>query len=292
MDDFFIMDFAHQLQSYQARINDLLTQAIDPRTPEPLASAMAYALTNGGKRIRPALVYAAGALSRASAEALDKAALAIEMLHSYSLVHDDLPAMDDDDLRRGKPTTHIAFDEATAILAGDALQAHAFATLCQSPIGDQAKVSCITALAQAAGSLGMVGGQVLDMQGEGKALNQAALEQIHRLKTGALIQCALTLGTLAGEDHRHMPALEAYGRLIGLAFQVHDDILDMQGNSTNLGKTPGKDQIQDKTTYPKLLGLTASCDYRDQLIAQAQALLPPEADFLHQLAAYIGNRHG
>ncbi|MEQ8803138.1 MAG: polyprenyl synthetase family protein, partial [Haliea sp.] len=222
--------------------------------------AVRYALESSGKRIRPCLLYAAAQAVGAGAdldEALDHPACALELIHTYSLIHDDLPAMDDDDLRRGRPTLHRAFDEATAILVGDGLQARAFELLADAPgLSAGQKVTMIKALARAAGLGGMVGGQFVDITSTGHALHLDQLQAMHALKTGALIRAALSLGAIAvGASPSQQAALEDYGDHVGLAFQVVDDILDVEGSTATLGKTGGKDALANKTTYVSLLGL-------------------------------------
>jgi farnesyl diphosphate synthase len=228
-------------------------------TPTRLHEAMRYACLGGGKRIRASLVYASGELFSAPLDALDVAAAAVEMIHAYSLIHDDLPAMDNDALRRGRPTVHIAFDEATAILAGDALQAQALSCLANVSINAETKIALINSLLRASGSLGMCGGQQMDMDATDKALNLAELETLHALKTGALIRAAVRMGALIGNASLdEIEHLDQFANDLGLAFQIRDDILDVEASSDQLGKTAGKDQAQSKSTYPALLGLDAS----------------------------------
>lgn len=263
----------------------------------PLQHAMLYSLLNGGKRIRPVLVYLACEFCGGSADQADLPAAAIEMVHSYSLVHDDLPAMDNDELRRGKPTCHIAFDEATAILAGDALLTSAFELLSQPgdlyhPTQQLAMIQC---LSQAAGERGMVQGQAFDLSHVGKALTLEALQQMHALKTGALITAALELGALAAnsENPDQLTALRQFGQHIGLAFQVKDDLLDIEADTSTLGKPSGSDQARNKPTYPSLLGLEPCKALLEQLLQQAEATLEPfgeKATPLLQLADYIVRR--
>ena len=226
-----------------------------------LRAAMRHAVLLGGKRMRPLLVYATGAMLGADDEALDAAAAAVELIHAYSLVHDDLPAMDDDALRRGQPTVHVAFDEATAVLAGDALQTLAFETLCGAPVAVEARLAMVAELARASGLAGMCGGQALDIAatGHGDALDAAALERLHAMKTGALLRCAVRLGAIAaGADATTRTTLDRYAEALGLAFQIRDDLLDLDGDSATLGKTAGKDVAQNKATFPALLGRAAS----------------------------------
>ncbi|MDO4683272.1 MAG: polyprenyl synthetase family protein [Lautropia sp.] len=267
--------------------------------PEQLHEAMRYAVLGGGKRVRPLLVYAAGELVDASPAVLDGAACAVELIHAYSLVHDDMPAMDNDDMRRGKPTVHKQFGEATAMLVGDALQALAFEALTAPLLGQAGQAvpvaRMVSGLAKAAGAAGMAGGQALDMAGVGHRLTREQLERMHQLKTGAMLSVSTDLGLLAGGEPS--PALSEaighYGRVIGLAFQVVDDILDVTADSATLGKTAGKDQAQDKPTYVSMLGLDEARALAIDLRAQAHACLAglgPGADRLRQLADFIVDR--
>jgi geranylgeranyl diphosphate synthase type II len=292
------------IASYQARCQERVDAAlaelfIPPLAPlERLYQAMRYSVVNGGKRVRPLLVYAACESLGGDAARADGAACAVELIHAYSLVHDDLPAMDDDDLRRGQPTTHIAFDEATAILAGDGLQALAFEVLAdpmRNPHDAETRLAMIASLGHAAGPAGMVGGQAIDLGSVGLKLDQAALETMHRHKTGALIEASVRLGALASgqADPASLAALRIYARAIGLAFQVQDDILDVESDTATLGKTQGKDQAHDKPTYPALLGLDNAKAYalelRDQAL-RATANLGDAAEPLRTLARYIVER--
>ncbi|OEC37859.1 geranyl transferase [Pseudomonas sp. 1D4] len=284
----------------QARVDAALETLFDAPSNEldRLYQAMRYSVTNGGKRVRPLLVYAACEALGGDLAQADGAACAVELIHAYSLVHDDLPAMDDDDLRRGKPTTHKAFDEACAILAGDGLQALAFEVLAdrrRNPQDGDTRLAMITALAQASGPAGMVGGQAIDLGSVGIRLDQAALETMHRHKTGALIEASVRLGALASgrADDTLLRALQVYARAVGLAFQVQDDILDVESDTATLGKTQGKDQAADKPTYPALLGLDAAKDYALELRDQALHALRPlgeAAEPLRALARYIVER--
>jgi farnesyl diphosphate synthase len=259
---------------------------------------MRYSVLSGGKRVRPLLVYAAGNALSAEPAALDAAACAVECIHAYSLVHDDLPAMDDDDLRRGKPTCHKAFGEATAILAGDALQSMAFCILAHadmSQLSAARRLKMIELLAQASGSRGMIGGQVLDLAAIGAELDIAELEDMHVHKTGALIRAAVLLGAFcAGElPDAAFKALDRYGKYVGLAFQVQDDILDVTGSTADLGKQAGADQALNKPTYPSLLGLKGARERARELHEAAIASLADmdqRADPLRWLSAYIVNR--
>ena len=292
------------IESYQKdcqrRVDSALeTLFVPPRAElQRLYAAMRYSVMNGGKRVRPLLVYAGCQALGGDLEQADGAACAVELIHAYSLVHDDLPAMDDDDLRRGQPTTHKAFDEACAILAGDALQALAFEALSQAsgnPADPALRLELLTDLARAGGAAGMVGGQAIDLESVGQRLDQQALETMHRHKTGALIEASVRLGALASgkADAQRLVALQSYARAIGLAFQVQDDILDVESDTTTLGKTQGKDQAHDKPTYPALLGLPAAKAYALELRDQAHAALASfgeAAEPLRQLANFIVER--
>jgi geranylgeranyl diphosphate synthase type II len=292
------------IAAYQARCQKQVDAALEPLFTAPRAelerlyAAMRYSVFNGGKRVRPLLAYAACEALGGSAQQADGAACAVELIHAYSLVHDDLPAMDDDDLRRGQPTTHIAFDDATAILAGDGLQSLAFAVLASpehNPQSAEIRLSMFQALAHAAGPAGMVGGQAIDLGSVGQQLQQPALETMHRHKTGALIEASVRLGALASgrADAAALAALRIYARAIGLAFQVQDDILDVESDTATLGKTQGKDEAHDKPTYPALLGLDNAKAYalelRDQAL-RAVANLGESAEPLRALARYIVER--
>ena len=261
-----------------------------------LGEAMSYAVTAGGKRIRPILVYAACDLCAGTPENADTAAAAIELLHTYSLVHDDLPAMDDDDLRRGQPTCHRAFDEATAILAGDTLHTLAFEVLSQEGgYSNEQRIALISTLCQAAGAAGMAAGQMQDMEAQGQQLTVAALEEMHFLKTGRLITAALSMGAIAAnnQDRGLALALRAYGDAIGLAFQIHDDVLDVTAQTEDLGKPHGSDLKHGKSTFPGLIGLDASIARANQLCDTACDALAPwqeQAAMLRELARYIVHR--
>ena len=265
--------------------------------PNTLHEAMRYSALDGGKRLRPLLVLAAAELGDADAAALEQAMAAIEMVHVYSLVHDDMPPMDNDSLRRGKPTCHVQYDEATALLVGDALQTQAFDVLSR-PTGLPAarQLKMVSVLAQASGSLGMAGGQAIDLANVGKAMNQTELEQMHGLKTGALIRAAVALGALSCPelDDAALQRLDQYAAKLGLAFQVIDDVLDCEADTATLGKTAGKDADNDKPTYVKLMGLAAARAYAETLVADAVALLEPfgeDALRLRQLAEYVTARN-
>lgn len=265
----------------------------ESQVPHTLHAAMRYVTLGGGKRLRPLLVLAASELGEADLNAVEQAMGAIEMVHVYSLVHDDMPAMDNDSLRRGKPTCHVQYDEATALLTGDALQTQAFDVLSRPtdlPAGRQLKM--LSVLAQAAGSLGMAGGQAIDLANVGKAMDQAGLEQMHSLKTGALIRAAVVLGALACPDlgDEDIQRLDQYAAKLGLAFQVIDDVLDCEADTATLGKTAGKDADNDKPTYVKLMGLEAARAYAETLVAEAVTQLQPfgeKAAHLRQLAEFV-----
>lgn len=291
--------FAHFLATCQTRINALLDTCL-PAPTEPgaeLKQAMRYSALDGGKRVRAALVY--GAAQAVSGHAFfaagDSAACAVELIHAYSLVHDDLPAMDDDALRRGKPTCHIAFSEATAILAGDALQTLAFECLAQDDTCPPVlRCQLICTLAHAAGQGGMVAGQALDLAAERQQITVAQLETLHQHKTGALIAASVHMGGLiAGASPAQLSALEQYSHAVGLAFQVKDDILDIEGTTEALGKQQGADVALQKSTYPSLLGLDQAKAYADALHQQAQtslAVFGENGAVLSQLAHFIVNR--
>jgi farnesyl diphosphate synthase len=279
-------------QEMETTLDALLPSA--DHEPRALNQAMRYATLGGGKRVRALLTYAAGELGLAPAGALARAAAAVEMIHAYSLVHDDLPCMDDDVLRRGKATCHVAFDEATALLAGDALQTQAFAVLAAPELGVEParQLDMLRLLAHASGPLGMAGGQAIDLASVGQALNLPQLEFMHALKTGALIRASVLLGALAGEalPAEQMGRLDHFSRVIGLAFQVVDDVLDCEADSATLGKTAGKDAAHDKPTYVSLLGLAEARRMARELRDQAFAALEPfgaRAERLRALADYI-----
>jgi farnesyl diphosphate synthase len=264
--------------------------------PAKLHEAMRYALLGGGKRVRPLLVYAAGALFGADPVTLSRAAAAVEMIHAYSLVHDDMPCMDDDALRRGKPTVHVAYDEATALLVGDALQSQAFLVLAETATVPPARVAAmLRLLAHASGSAGMCGGQAIDLDSVGVSLTLEQLERMHQLKTGALLRASVVLGALAGKelDDTELNALNIYARAIGLAFQVVDDVLDATADSATLGKTAGKDAADNKPTYVSILGLAPSRALAEKLRLDAHAALAPfgeKALRLRELADLIVQR--
>ena len=288
------------LTSYQQRNNQQLNQWLEqlPHQEQPLIQAMKYGLLLGGKRVRPFLVYITGQMLGCKPEDLDTPASAIECIHAYSLIHDDLPAMDDDDLRRGQPTCHIKFDEATAILTGDALQTLAFTILAEgelNPNAENQRIKMVQALAQASGAGGMCLGQALDLGAENRRVPLADLEEIHRNKTGALINCAVKLGALAAGEKglEVLPHLERYSKAIGLAFQVQDDILDIISDTETLGKPQGSDQELNKSTYPSLLGLEGAMEKAHTLLQEAlQALeaIPYNTQLLEEFARYVIER--
>ncbi|MCV6610900.1 MAG: (2E,6E)-farnesyl diphosphate synthase [Amphritea sp.] len=285
------------LQQYQQRVEALLETEINTTShAEKVRAAMQYSLLNGGKRVRPVLVYMANQLLQGDLSNADAAASAIECIHSYSLVHDDLPAMDDDDLRRGKPTCHIQFDEATAILAGDGLQALAFDLLSRpTTIAPAIQLQMIQSLARNSSHQGMVGGQSIDLSNEGKRIPVETLELMHRHKTGALINCSIEMGALSSEQAstEDLTRLAHYSDAIGLAFQVKDDILDIEADTETLGKPQGSDLALEKSTYPSLLGLDGAKHKLAQLNQQAQdnlASFGDRAEPLRWLANYIVER--
>ena len=290
------LTFSDWMATTQERVEAALARFLPgaDALPARLHDAMRYATLGGGKRIRPLLAFAAGELTGAAPEKLEVVACAVEMIHAYSLVHDDLPCMDDDVLRRGKATCHVAFDEATALLAGDALQTQAFAVLAAPELGVEParQLDMLRLLAHASGPLGMAGGQAIDLASVGQALNLPQLEFMHALKTGALIRASVLLGALAGEalPAEQMGRLDHFSRVIGLAFQVVDDVLDCEADSATLGKTAGKDAAHDKPTYVSLLGLAEARRMARELRDQAFAALEPfgaRAERLRALADYI-----
>lgn len=296
-------DFPVWLDERVAHIEDVLDQLLPDSETQPavLHQAMRYAVLGGGKRIRAALVYAAGEASRqpgvaASAQnlALDHAAAAVELLHAYSLVHDDLPCMDDDDLRRGRPTVHVQYDEAIAMLVGDALQPLAFDLLTQMPVAPALVVQASQLLARAVGSEGMVGGQAIDCASVGRHLSSEQLQQMHRMKTGALLEASVLLGGIvAGASSATRQGLERYASAVGLAFQVVDDILDVTSDTTTLGKTAGKDAANAKPTYVSILGMDESRSMLKSLAEEAHDAVRPLGSAAAPLAGvidYIVNR--
>ncbi|WP_380184702.1 (2E,6E)-farnesyl diphosphate synthase [Kalamiella sp. sgz302252] len=298
------MDFSALLTAHHSRVNQALQNFIGalPFQHSPLVNAMEYGALLGGKRLRPFLVYATGQMLQAEDAALDAPAAAVECIHAYSLIHDDLPAMDDDSLRRGQPTCHIKFSEDTAILAGDALQTLAFTILADTKmpgVTAEHRIAMISELAQASGVAGMCGGQALDLAAEGQQVGLSELEQIHRYKTGALIRSAVRLGALAaGERGRSaLPALDRYAEAIGLAFQVQDDILDVVGDTAIIGKKQGADQQLGKSTYPALMGLDSAREKAWELCQEALGALETlaaqgfDTTSLQLLASYIIERN-
>lgn len=292
------MNPTNDLKAWQQRAQaqtELLLERFLPsenEIPHTLHEAMRYAALDGGKRLRPMLVLAASELGEAVHEAVEQAMAAIEMIHVYSLVHDDMPAMDNDSLRRGKPTCHIKYGEANALLTGDALQTQAFDVLSRpTELPAARQLAMLSVLAKAGGSRGMAGGQAIDLANVGKQMVQADLEQMHSLKTGALIRAAVLLGATACPDlsDAELSVLDAYAAKLGLAFQVIDDVLDCEADTATLGKTAGKDADNDKPTYVKLMGLEAARSYAHKLVAEAVALLEPFGDRalrLRQLAEF------
>ncbi|QSA97336.1 (2E,6E)-farnesyl diphosphate synthase [Methylococcus sp. EFPC2] len=288
------------MQSCQARAESALDARLPLATklPERLHQAMRYSTLGGGKRLRPLLTYATGHALGVAPEVLDGPACAMEFIHVYSLIHDDLPAMDDDDLRRGKPTCHKAYDEATAILAGDGLQTLAFQVLATDPtisVPAASRLAMIETLALASGSCGMVGGQAIDLESVGRELDLPGLEAMHIRKTGALIRASVRLAALASPDLPTETAekLDHYAKCIGLAFQIQDDILDEESDTQTLGKTQGKDRDNNKPTYPALLGLAGAKQKAEELHEDALASLAgfdERADYLRQLSAFIVQR--
>ncbi len=295
---------SNALKEYLSFCQTRVERALEDRLPseqllpQKLHQAMRYSVLNGGKRMRPMLTYCTGKALGLEPEALDGPACAVEFIHVYSLIHDDLPAMDDDDLRRGKATCHVAFDEATAILAGDALQALAFEVLAHDPsitATAEGRLKMIIALAKASGSQGMVGGQAIDLQSVGTKLNLPELENMHIHKTGALIRASVNMATLAKADIDATVAtkLDHYAKCIGLSFQVKDDILDEESDTATLGKTQGKDKDNDKPTYPALLGLAGAKQKAQELHEMALenlSIFGNEADLLRDLSLYIIQR--
>ena len=289
------------LQTHQQRVSSALDHWL-PRSdtlPERLHEAMRYAVLNGGKRIRPVLVYAAGQALGVPAEQLDGPACAVELIHAYSLVHDDLPSMDNDELRRGIPTCHIAFDEATAMLAGDALQSLAFYILTHDPnmvSNARLRLKMVETLAYASGSRGMAGGQAIDLAYVGRELNLIELENMHIHKTGALIRAAVQLGALSNcdLDPAVLDKLDHYGKCIGLAFQIQDDILDVESDTQTLGKTQGADLARNKPTYPAIVGIKRAKVMAAELVEQSLESLQTFnhlADPLRWIAQYVIDRH-
>ncbi len=294
------IQFKAALSEFCVRVDQHLNVWL-PESAEPasrIQQAMRYSVIGGGKRVRPVMVYASGMALNVAPEQLDACACAVEIIHAYSLIHDDLPAMDDDDLRRGRPTCHRAFDDATAILAGDALQALAFEVLATDSamqVEPSGRIEMIRLLAQASGSLGMAGGQAIDLAAVGKSLTLNELENMHRLKTGALIRASILLGAMCspGVEEDKLHALDTYSRCVGLAFQIHDDVLDVTADTETLGKPQGSDIEQNKPTYPALLGLQGAMDRAQELhhrAIDALSVFDESANTLRQLSAYIVER--
>ena len=282
--------FPEWMRAVQARAEATLARLLPPAEaiPARLHQAMRYACLGGGKRVRPLLAFAAGELTGAAPQKLEIAACAVEMIHAYSLVHDDLPCMDDDVLRRGRPTCHVEYDEPTALLVGDSLQALAFDLLTRGELGTaQRQLAMVRLLAHASGSCGMAGGQAIDLAAVGQTLNQPELELMHALKTGALIRAAVMLGALCGEPLTAdaEASLDRYAKRAGLLFQVVDDILDCTASTATLGKTAGKDQAAEKPTYVSLLGLDGAREFADTLRTQALASLAPFGERAGRLIA-------
>jgi farnesyl diphosphate synthase len=279
--------FRHWMLAMQATTEEALDRFLPPSSAVParLHAAMRYAAMDGGKRVRPLLVFAAGELFNANRETLLRAAAAVEMIHAYSLVHDDLPCMDDDALRRGKPTVHVKYDEATALLVGDALQAEAFSVLAEGEADPLCRLELVQLLARASGSTGMCGGQEIDLASVGLTLSLTELEQMHRLKTGALLAASVLLGARSGKalSLAERASLQAYAAAIGLAFQVVDDVLDATADSATLGKTAGKDAVANKPTYVSILGLEESRQLAQQLRSDAEKAIIPFGDKAQRL---------
>ncbi len=288
-------DFSSWVSAHQTNLESTLKRLLPQADimPQRLHAAMRYSVLDGGKRVRPLLAFAAGELAGALVERVEIAAAAVEIIHAYSLVHDDMPCMDDDVLRRGKPTCHVEYDEATALLVGDALQSLAFQLLSEHQLSDDAskQLQMVKLLAVASGSRGMGGGQAIDLDSVGKQLTLPELEQMHIHKTGALIRAAIMLGAHCGNlNQTQLDRLDRYGKCIGLAFQVVDDILDSEADTATLGKTAGKDADNDKPTYVTLLGVPAAKKMAAELHQQAiEALadLGAPAQRLRELADFI-----
>ena len=289
------------MQQRQERIENVLSDRIPTpsdcakTSSQQLAEAMRYSTLNGGKRLRALLVYAAGEVLGVDVDKLDSAASAVEMIHAYSLVHDDMPIMDDDDLRRGKATCHKAYDDATALLVGDALQSLAFEMLCDDALSPTQQIQMVKTLAIKSGLLGMAGGQAIDLESVGKSLDITDLQQMHELKTGALIRASVRLGALAlpDVDTDTLARLDNYAYAIGLAFQVQDDVLDVTADTDTLGKTQGADIALNKPTYPALLGLEAAQQKATDLIDSALSeleKLPYNTQILAELAQFVVKR--
>ena len=276
------------LHTFKERVEQFLNNLIEPEPKNVLNAAMRYSTLQGGKRLRPKLIYACGSDLNINLHQLDHAAAAIELIHCFSLVHDDLPAMDDDDLRRGQPTCHRQFDEATAILTGDALQTLAFNTLTQAPLPNHTKILLIEQLCHATGRQGMIQGQQLDMLGEGQSLSLSQIEHIHQLKTGALIQCAISMAaTIANCEPNILIEIKKIGSQLGLAFQIQNDLLDIASTTLDEGKNTGTDVKHNKSTYPAVLGKQKTTDLLTNLSSDIQnsfQSLSPSMPLLQQVA--------
>ena len=285
-----------QLEHYRTRIEASLESYLPINNPQTLHEAMRYSTLNGGKRIRAVLTYLSGTLFDITEAQLDAPAAAIEMVHAYSLIHDDLPAMDDDALRRGKPTCHIEYSDATAILAGDALQTRAFEILASNnALSSDARLLQISELTRASGATGMVGGQMIDIEATDQQQSLEQLQQMHAMKTGALIRAAVRLGYLASAEVTtdQKEALDLYAESIGLAFQIRDDILDIESDTETLGKPQGSDLAANKSTYPALLGIDGAKSKATQLHQQAidaLTIFDQKAEPLRQISSYIIDR--
>ena len=287
------------LQRSTERVDQAILKSFDEQVSAAsgLKTAMHYAATGGGKRVRPLLIYATASLTGKELDqvpGVDACAVAVELFHTYSLVHDDLPCMDNDDLRRGRPTVHKAFDEASALLVGDALQTMAFQLIAQSALNDAQKVQVITSLSMAGGMAGMAGGQAIDLASVGKQLKQNELEQMHRLKTGALLRTAVQIGAIAVNlNEQEKKSLDVFASSLGLAFQVVDDVLDASSDSQTLGKTAGKDAAANKPTFVSLMGLDGARDFAGKLHQEALDSLSiwgDNADLLRAIASKVVNR--
>jgi farnesyl diphosphate synthase len=287
------------LQRSTERVDQAILKSFDDQVSAAsgLKTAMHYAATGGGKRVRPLLIYATASLTGKELDqvpGVDACSVAVELFHTYSLVHDDLPCMDNDDLRRGRPTVHKAFDEASALLVGDALQTMAFQLIAQSALNDAQKVQVITSLSMAGGMAGMAGGQAIDLASVGKQLNQNELEQMHRLKTGALLRTAVQIGAIAVNlNEQEKKSLDVFASALGLAFQVVDDVLDASSDSQTLGKTAGKDAAANKPTFVSLMGLDGAREFARQLHQEALDSLGiwgDNADLLRAIASKVVNR--
>jgi geranylgeranyl pyrophosphate synthase len=290
-------DFSQWMQSRKRRVENALDKAlaIPVAHTSQLNSAMRYSTLSGGKRLRALMVYAAGEALGVTPNLLDSPACAVEMIHAYSLVHDDMPAMDDDNLRRGKPTCHKIYGEAIALLTGDALQSLAFETLCNDHFSPRQQINMIKVLAQHSGSIGMAGGQAIDLESVGQQLDLTTLENMHQLKTGSLIQASVMLGAISSSKStpQVFTSLTSYAAAVGLAFQVQDDVLDVVANTSTLGKTQGADAAHNKPTYPALMGLTAAQQKANDLIDKSLAILadlPYDTHTLSVLAQFVVQR--